>query len=216
MAGRVVENLDDDYAKAGFGRRIGFGKKSALLVVDVVMAYLDPASPLYAKVEDESEAVKRVLEAARAAGLLVAFSNVVYTPGCMDAGVFFKKTPALDCFVEGNPFGRFPEGIAPQKGEILVTKQYPSAFFGTSLAATLRTQEVDTCIIVGFTTSGCIRATALDAMQNGFIPVLVDEACGERDVRIHNANMFDLNAKYADVVKLADALEAIRAMAPKD
>lgn len=209
MAGRLVEDLDDDYAKAGFGRRLGFGARPALLVVDIVEAYLDEASPLYAKVEDEFAAAQRVLKACREAAWPVVFSNVEYGEGCVDAGFFFKKTPALACFVKGNPYGRFPDGMSPEAGEILVTKQYASAFFGTSLASTLRAIGVDTCLIVGFTTSGCIRATALDALQHGFRPILVDEACGERDVRIHNANMFDLNAKYADVIKLADALEAI-------
>lgn len=113
-------------------------------------------------------------------------------------------------FEEGSPLGGFAEGAAPEPGETVVTKQYASAFHGTSLAATLTSAGIDTLLICGLTTSGCIRASATDALQHGFRPLVVDEACGDRDRRLHEANLLDLEAKYADVLSLDRALDTIK------
>lgn len=195
-----TKDLEQDYADAKFGQGLGFGEKPALVIVDFVIAYLDKSSPLYAGVEETLESCKRVLAAARKAGIPVIFTNVEYDPEGINGGIFFRKIGALKVFLKGSPLGAFPEGLTPQAGELVVTKQYPSAFFGTSLAPTLTSQGVDTVIVTGLTTSGCIRATALDAMQYGFIPIVVREAVGDRDPRPHEANLFDLQAKYADVL----------------
>ncbi len=195
-----TKDLEQDYANAKFGQGLGFGEKPALVIVDFVIAYLDKSSPLYAGVEDTLESCKRVLAAAREAEIPVIFTNVEYDAAGINGGVFFRKIGALQVFLKGSPLGAFPESLTPEAGELVVTKQYPSAFFGTSLAPTLTSQGIDTVIVTGLTTSGCVRATALDALQYGFIPIVVREAVGDRDPRPHEANLFDLQAKYADVL----------------
>jgi maleamate amidohydrolase len=202
----AAETLDTDYARAGFGGRLEYGRKAALVIVDVVMAYLDKGSPLYAGVEDALASNERLAAAARAAGVPVVFTCVVYEPGGLDGGVFFRKVPALKAFVRGSPMGAFPPTLQPQPGEVVVAKQYPSAFFGTSLASTLRAMGVDTVLLTGFSTSGCVRASALDALQHGFIPFVVKDACGDRDSRPHEANLFDMQAKMAEVVSEEKAI----------
>jgi maleamate amidohydrolase len=202
----MTGSLEDDYAGAGFDGHLPFGSSPALLIVDVVMAYLDPASPLYAGVEDALAANIALAAAARAAGVPVLFTRVIYGPGGVDGGLFYRKVPALKCFDAGSPLGAFPPGLQPAPGDTIVTKQYASAFFGTSLASTLAALRIDTVLITGFSTSGCVRATALDALQHGFAPFVVREACGDRDPRPHDANLFDLSRKYAEVVGLDQAL----------
>ncbi|WP_404480559.1 isochorismatase family protein [Novosphingobium sp. BL-52-GroH] len=200
-------DLDADYSAAGFGGKLAFGKRAALLIVDVVMAYLDPASPLYAGVEDALASNVRLAAAAREAGVPVIFTNVVYEPGGIDGGMFFRKVPALRAFERGSPQGAFAPSLQPLPGEMVLTKQYPSAFFGTSLASTLHAAGFDTLLITGFSTSGCVRATALDALCHGFAPFVVREACGDRDVRPQEQNLFDMGAKMAEVVGEAEAID---------
>ncbi|MFN4240819.1 MAG: isochorismatase family protein [Erythrobacter cryptus] len=183
------------------------GQSPALLIVDVVMAYLDPASPLYMESAAAArDSLARLAAAARAAGMPVVFTNVSYRPDGADGGVFYRKAPVLKVFTQGSPFGAFPPGLAPLPGEMVVTKQYPSAFFGTSLAAALGDKGVDTLLIGGYSTSGCVRASALDAMQHGFVPLVVREACADRHPAPHEANLFDLQAKYAEVIGEAEAM----------
>jgi maleamate amidohydrolase len=205
-----MKSLDQDYAKAGFGGRLAFGRRPALLVIDVVAAYLEKGSPLYAGVEDALASNLRLIDVARETGAPVIFTCVVYQAGGLDGGVFYRKVPALKCFDAGSPLGRFPPEIQPRADEVVVVKQYASAFFGTSLASTLRALGVDTVVMGGFSTSGCVRASALDALQHGFVPIVVREACGDRDPRPHDANLFDLQAKYAEVVGEQEAVEYLR------
>jgi maleamate amidohydrolase len=202
----MATDLDNDYAAAGFGGRLQVGRKAALLIVDVVMAYLDPQSPLYAGVESALASNERLAAAARAAGVPVVFTNVVYEPGGIDGGVFFRKVPALKAFERGSPQGAFPPTLQPEPGEMVVSKQYPSAFFGTSLASTFHAAGFDTLFVTGFSTSGCVRATALDAMCHGFAPFVIREACGDRDPRPQEQNLFDMQAKMAEVVSEAEAI----------
>ncbi len=210
----MTENLDDliaNYAGA-FDGHLPFGKRPALLIVDFVMAYLDPASPLYAGVEDALASNERLLSAARAARIPVLFTNVEYEPGGGDGGVFYRKVPALKLFEKGSPLGAFPPSLTPRGNELVITKRYASAFFGTHLAATLTSRGIDTLLITGLSTSGCVRATALDACQNGFLPFVVREACGDRHPGPHEANLFDLQAKYAEVIPEAQAISQLRAL----
>ncbi len=198
--------------KGAFDGHLPFGQKPALLIVDFVVAYLDPASPLYAGVEDALASNERLLAAARKAGIPVLFTNVEYTPGGTDGGVFFRKVPALKAFERGSPMGAFPDSLQPQAGELVITKQYASSFFGTTLASTLIAMGVDTLLITGLSTSGCVRATALDACQHGFLPFVVREACGDRHPGPHEANLFDLQAKYAEVISESQAIAHISAL----
>jgi nicotinamidase-related amidase len=192
--------------------RPGFGQRPALVVIDFVRAYLDPASPLYAGVEAAQAAAITLVQASRTAGIPVIHTRVEYQPGGPDGGIFFRKIRALSCFEQGRAphLAAFAPGLEPAPGETVVTKQYASAFFGTSLSSTLTAQGIDMLLIAGLSTSGCVRATALDACQHGFIPVVVREAVGDRDARVHDANLFDLAAKYADVVRLEEVLQYLR------
>lgn len=203
----MTRDLDADYAAAGFGGTLPLGADPAVLVVDVVRAYLDRDSPLYAGVEEAVAATGRLVGAAREHGAPVIFTRVEFGPGGRDGGLFYRKVPALRCFDAGNPLGEFPADPCPAPDETVVVKQYASAFFGTSLAATLTSLRVDTVFIAGLSTSGCVRATAVDALQHGFVPAVVREACGDRDRRPHEAALFDLRAKYAEVVSLRRALD---------
>lgn len=204
-------DLGENY-KGAFDGHLPFGKRPALLIVDFVVAYLDPASPLYAGVEDALASNERLLAAARKAGIPVLFTNVEYSPGGADGGVFYRKVPALKLFERGSPMGAFPASLQPQDGELVITKQYASSFFGTTLASTLTAMGVDTLLITGLSTSGCVRATALDACQQGFLPFVVREACGDRHPGPHEANLFDLQAKYAEVISESQAIAHISAL----
>ncbi len=207
----MSDDLTESY-RGAFDGNLPFGKRPALLIVDFVVAYLDPASPLYAGVEDALASNERLLAAARKAGIPVLFTNVVYTPGGADGGVFYRKVPALRLFDKGSPLGAFPASLQPREGELVISKQYASSFFGTHLAATLTAQGIDTLLITGLSTSGCVRATALDACQHGFLPFVVREACGDRHPGPHEANLFDLQAKYAEVISEAEALAHLQAL----
>ncbi len=201
-------DLTSNYSGA-FDGHLPFGKRPALIIIDVVMAYFEKDSPLYAGVEDALASNERVLVAARAADIPVIFTNVVFQAGGLDGGMFYRKVPALKCFDAGSPLGAFPPTLQPGLGDLVISKQYASAFFGTSLASTLTAQGIDTLMITGLSTSGCVRATALDALQHGFAPFVIRDACGDRHAAPHEANLFDLQAKYAEVVSEARALELI-------
>ena len=196
---RTADDLDTDYATAGFGGTLIPGTSPALILIDFARAYFDKGCGLYAGVEAERAVAARLAEAARAAGVPVVFTRVEYTSP-EDGGQFYRKVPALAAFDTGNPMGDFTPELPPQDGDIVLTKQYPSAFFGTDLAAQLHALGVDTLLITGLSTSGCVRATVLDALCHGFVPLVVEDACGDRDRRVHDANIFDLKSKYAEIV----------------
>jgi len=208
-----VNDLEQNYRRA-YGRRIGFGKRPVLLMVDFVQAYFDPTCSLYAGVEDALASALRVRAAARTAGIPVVLTNVVYHPKALDGGRFFQKAAPLENFVRGNPMGAWPQGLQPFEDELVVSKQYPSAFFGTSLASTLTAWQRDSVILTGLTTSGCVRASCVDACSHGFIPIVVREACGDRHSQPHEANLFDMDAKYADVVSELEALGYLKTLQP--
>jgi maleamate amidohydrolase len=194
------KDLHADYAAAGFGANLGFGTSPALIIIDFARAYLEPTSPLYAGIEAELAVNIRLRATADAAGVPVIFTRVDYPPGGREGGLFYRKVKALACFDHDNPLADFDDRLRPRATDMVVTKYYPSAFFGTALAPTLHAMGIDTAVITGLSTSGCVRATALDALCHGFVPVVVADACGDRDPRVQAANLFDLQAKYADVV----------------
>ncbi|KUR70756.1 isochorismatase [Novosphingobium fuchskuhlense] len=211
---RGEADLSGNYAGA-FDGSLPFGARPAVIVIDMVEAYLQPGSPLYAGVEDAVASAARLVAAARQIGAPVLFTNVEYQPGGADGGVFFRKVPALAVFQKGSPLGAFPPQLSPADRDFVITKRYASAFFATHLAATLTSLGVDTLVIAGVSTSGCVRATALDACQNGFLPFVVRDACGDRHAAPHEANLFDLQAKYAEVVSEARLLELMAATATR-
>ncbi len=190
------------YAKwnKAFAGHLQPGERPALLLVDMVEAYLQPDSPLFLEAAAQAcEAAAELLQAARAAGHPVVHTNVRYREDGSDGGHFFRKVPALAVFAGETPFGAFPEQLAPADEERVFTKQYPSAFFDTALHTYLQERKIDTVIIAGYSTSGCVRASALDALQYGFIPIIATEACADRDERTHSANLSDLGKKYGEL-----------------
>lgn len=198
------QNSEAGVTRRGFGGTLEPGAKPALLVIDFVNAYLAPQSPLYAAVEPARAACEQLLRMCRSSGIPILHTNVAYQPGGVDGGIFFRKVPALQCFERGaHPeLAGFGQGLQPQPHEFVITKQYASAFFGTALASTLTVLGVDTLLIAGVSTSGCVRASAVDCCQHGFIPLVVREAVGDRAAAPHEAALFDLQAKYAEVVTL--------------
>jgi nicotinamidase-related amidase len=210
------ESLSQNYARGGFGKALPFGTRPALLVIDFVKAYLVKESPLYAGVEQAHADCVKLLAMCRRAGIPVVHTNVVYQPGGRDGGVFFRKVPALQCFAAGArpDLAAFADGLEPVAGETLISKQYASAFFGTSLASTLTALCIDTVLIAGLSTSGCVRASAVDCCQHGFVPVVVREAVGDRAPGPHEANLFDLQAKYAEVATLATVSDYLSSLRP--
>jgi len=205
----MTESLEANYARGGFTRHLEPGQRPALLVIDFVKAYVTEGSPLFGGegcLSAQRGAIT-LLELARAAGIPIVHTNVAFQPGGRNGGVFFKKVPALACFEEGKhpELARFAEGLEPVAGETVLTKQYASAFYGTPLASILASLKVDTLLIAGVSTSGCVRATGVDCCQHGFIPLIVRDAVGDRAPGPHEANLFDLQAKYAEVVSLEQA-----------
>ena len=184
------------------------------MLIDFCQAYFAPECELYAEVDDALASALRVRAAARRAGIPVILSNVVYHAGAIDGGRFFEKAAPLKNFIEGSPYGAFAAGLEPEADELVVSKQYPSAFFGTSLASTLTSLGIDSVLLTGLTTSGCVRATCVDAMSHGFRTTVVAEACGDRHPAPHEANLFDMNAKYADVVNETEALAFLAGLPP--
>jgi maleamate amidohydrolase len=206
-----VSSLDHDYAAAGFGRRLGWGARPAVLLIDASLAYTSPDSPLFLRTGGAAAAAMDSLASvARDASIPVVWTTVRYADeSCSEAPLFAAKVPALKVFAAGNPLGGFAPPLSPAPGEFVVVKHYASAFAGTSLAAWLASHSIDTLVIGGYSTSGCVRASALDALQHGFRPIVVREACADRDGGPHENNLFDLNAKYADVIPLDEALTAL-------
>ncbi len=195
------------YKERGFANRVGFGTSPALLIVDFINAFTDVSCPLGSDLDKEVAATKQILESFRGQNLPVHFTTTAYDEAFISAGVFIKKVPSLAHLKTGTPLIEIDGRIKPKPGEVVWTKQYASAFFGTALAAALTAQKVDTLIITGCTTSGCVRASAVDSCQHGFRTIVVEECVGDRSQNAHEANLFDLNAKYADVVSLEESEE---------
>jgi maleamate amidohydrolase len=207
-----ADRLDADYRKVGFGQRLTWGTRPALLLIDMVRAYFEPGAEFFMGSDSCLTAAATVLTAARHARIPVAHTRVAYDPDGVTGGVFFQKIRGLRHFATGGPLGEIMPAVAPAEHETVLTKQYASAFFGTSLASTLTALRVDTVIITGVSTSGCVRATAVDTIQHGFVPLIVRQAVGDRDPGPHEASLFDLQAKYAEVVDLDEVVTWLRGM----
>ena len=194
--------------------RLGFGRKTALLVIDLLQGYTLKGAPLFAPGVVKAVAeMPALLAAARAKKMPIIHTRVFYNPADFaDGGIWIKKAPVLKSLVPGNKYAQFCKGVEPKKGELVLVKNYASCFFGTSLAATLTAMGADTVMITGCTTSGCIRASAVDAVQNGFRPIVVRECVGDRHDGPHEANLFDINAKYGDVISKAEAMKYIKGL----
>ena len=206
------EQAREVYAAARLGQRVTLGSRPAVLVVDFSCGFTDPECTLGADMSAEVEATRRLLDAVRARGLPVIFTTIGYEPSLKDGGLWLQKVPSLGDLQIGGRWVEIDPRLEPRTDETIVLKKGASAFFGTNLPAILVSQSVDSVILCGATTSGCIRATAIDLLQYGY-PTLVPRECvGDRAQAPHEANLFDINAKYADVVPLDDVLEYVESV----
>jgi maleamate amidohydrolase len=202
-----------DYERKGFAARSGYGRSPVLLVVDFINGFTDPKTPLGGDFAWQINATRRLQDAFRRGRLPIMYTTIAYAEDLRDGGIFVKKVPSLAILQRGSPLTEVDKRIEPLPDEKVIEKKYASAFFGTDLDAELRLRGVDTVIMAGCTTSGCIRASAIDAMQYGYHTIVVREAVGDRAAGPHEANLFDIDAKYGDVVEIADALDYLRSFA---
>lgn len=188
------------YRRQQFGNPIGFGRKCALLVVDFTVGFNDPALFGGGNIGFAIEQTGRLLAFFRDRRLPVAFSRVVYADDGSDGGIFATKQPRLLILTERHPAGQVVPELAPRAGELIVRKNQASAFFGTGLAPWLVQQGADTLVVAGCTTSGCVRASVVDAISWNFRPIVARDCVGDRALGPHEASLFDMQQKYADVL----------------
>ena len=195
----------------GFGGRGGFGRRPALIVVDMTLGFTDPDSPLACDLEEPVANIQKLLEAARRAEIPVLFTTVAYRESDkVTAAAFIDKVPALLTLEAGSRWAGIDPRIAPLETEPVLNKLFASAFYGTGLPSALAAAGVDTLIVTGASTSGCVRATAVDALQYGYRPVVPREAVGDRNPDAHEANLYDIDAKYGDVVPVGEVIELLK------
>jgi nicotinamidase-related amidase len=203
---------DAIYARAGFGASVRRGERPAIVVVDLTNGFTDPAEPTGADLTDVVAATAELIAAARPAGVPVVFTTIAYTPAEADgdAVTWLTKAPGMRALREGSRAVAIDDRLPVEPADHLITKKGASAFFGTGLAALLAGLRVDAVLICGATTSGCVRASAVDAVQSGFSVLVPRQCVGDRAEGPHEANLFDIQAKYGDVIELADALSYVR------
>ena len=198
----------------GFGGRGGFGRRPALVVIDMTLGFTDPESPLACDLEGPIMEIQKLLRAARRAKIPIVFTTVAYRESDkLTAAAFIDKVPALLTLGAGTRWAEIDPRISPEETEPVLNKLFASGFFGTGLSSLLTAASVDTLIIAGASTSGCVRATAVDALQYGFRPVVPSEAVGDRNPDAHKANLYDIDAKYGDVVPVRETLAYLEEVA---
>jgi maleamate amidohydrolase len=200
------------YERAGFGVTVRRGERPAIIVVDFSRGFTEPQFPTGADLTAEVEATGRLLAAARERVVPVVFTTIAYEPHLRDGGAWLEKAPGLAVLQTGSELVDIDPRLPVGPHEPVVVKKGASAFFGTNLTAILAAQRVDTVIICGATTSGCVRASAVDSVQSGYPTLVVRECVGDRARGPHDANLFDIQAKYADVIGLEDALGYVAAL----
>jgi len=189
-------------------RSQGLGRRPALLLVDLIEGFTNPACPLGSEAGAVVAANQSLLKGFRAKGLPIFFTTVVYHSDDQ-AKVFRLRVPALNVLTPDSKWIKIDQRLAPEPGETVIEKQWASGFFATDLAERLRAAGVDSLVVTGLTTSGCVRATAVDGLQHDFPVVVPRQAVGDRNHEAHEANLFDLNAKYADVLELKEVLDVV-------
>jgi maleamate amidohydrolase len=208
-------NAREIYARARLGESVTLGTRPGVLVVDFSCGFTDPECTLGADMTSEVEATKKLLDAARDKGLPVIFMTIGFEPSLKDGGLWMQKVPSLAELQLGGRWVEIDPRLEARQDEIVIVKKGASAFFGTNLVTVLNTEGADTVILCGATTSGCVRATAIDLLQNGWPTIVPRECVGDRAQAPHEANLFDINAKYADVVSLEDALAYVESVPGK-
>lgn len=203
------QELTKFYSGKGFGRKIGFGNSPSVLVIDFIKAFTDEKSPLGANLDYQLQQTKKILTEARSISIPIIFTTVAYDPDLKDAGVWGKKMP-IELLIAGTTWVEVDPVLERRPDEPIITKKYASAFFGTDLMSRLNTARVDTTIITGCTTSGCVRATVVDGVSYGFRMMVVEQAVGDRAELSHRVSLADIDAKYGDVVSVDSILHYFR------
>jgi maleamate amidohydrolase len=198
----------DIYEKQGFGQPVGIGERPALLIIDFVVGFTDPAHFGGGNITDAIARTKVLLAHARTRKWPVAHTRVVYADDSADAGAFARKAPALLKLTEASPLSQIVDELRPTADELVLRKRQPSAFFGTELAGWLLWKKVDTLFVAGCTTSGCVRATVIDSMSNNLRTTVVTDCVGDRAIGPHKANLFDMGQKYADLMTCDELIAA--------
>jgi len=208
---------DQTYARAGFGGTVPRGKRPAIVVVDLTNGFTDPAYPTGADLSDAVAATSRLIDAGRAAEVPVVFTTISYTDAEIDGGgvAWLRKAPGMRVLGTGTAAAEVDARLPITRADHVIEKKGASAFFGTGLAALLTGLRVDTVLICGATTSGCVRASVVDAVQSGFDVLVPADCVGDRADGPHRANLFDIQAKYGDVIELPDAIGYLSSLAAK-
>ena len=204
-----MENETDVYTRQGFGRRLGFGRSIGLLIIDFVNGFNDPALFGGGNIREAIARTTTLLAACRQAGLPIVHTRIVFEADGSDHNLLVHKVPAMSCLTESAMESQIVEELAPATGELILRKRVPSAFFGTNLAAWYTARGVDTLLIAGCTTSGCVRASVTDALCSGYRPIVVTDCVGDRSLGPHAANLFDLGQKSADLMTRDDVLAVL-------
>ena len=210
---KMTEDLEENYSKAKYHSPQKYGEKLAVIFVDFANAYFDEDSPLFGGegCQNALDNSKRLLSFCRNhTNIPIVFSEVKYKNGGENGGTFYKKVPALASFDEGKHSQKTHQDLKTINSDIIITKQFPSAFFKTDLETILKQKGVDTLLITGVTTSGCIRATCIDSISSDFVTLVVSDAVGDRAVEPHQANLFDMSAKYADLITTDEAMDLLK------
>lgn len=208
MTGRYGTRTDETYARAGFGAAVRRGARPAIVVVDLTNGFTDPAAPTGADLDAVVAATTELVAAGRPAGVPVVWTTIAFTAAEADgdAVTWLDKAPGMRALREGSHAVALDRRLPVDPADHLITKKGASGFFGTGLAALLTGLRVDTVLVCGATTSGCVRASAVDAVQSGFGVLVATECVGDRAAGPHDAALFDVQAKYGDVIDLADAV----------
>ncbi|MGE7664707.1 isochorismatase family protein [Ureibacillus composti] len=198
------------FEERGFGKLFGLGRKPGLIVVDVINGFTNPEMPMGSDLTQQIEQINKLLNIMHELELPVMFTTISYDDkNAADSGLWVKKMQGLNTLLAGTEAVEIDPRLDFRKGDALISKKYASAFFGTDLVSRLNANDIDSVIIVGCTTCGCIRATAVDALQYGYIPIVVEDAVGDRSLASHSQSLFDLRQKYSDVLSTDDIINAI-------
>jgi len=195
-----------DLAERGWGASVGFGQRPALMVIDLSRAFTDPSADLGSDCSQTIEGANVLLRAFRAAGLPIFFSTIAYNDPLTESGIWLKKIRGLTGLAIGSPLVEQDSRLARDPSDPVVVKGQASCFFGTEFDRELKARNVDTLVIAGVSTSGCVRATAVDGAQFGYRVVVAAEAVGDRLADAHRQSLVDINLKYGDVLSNADIL----------
>lgn len=202
----------DIYKSQGFGNSVGLSASSGLLVIDFTIGFIDPAWFGGGNISEAAARTEYLLAEYRALGLPIAHSRIVYPEDARFQTVFARKAPRLRLLTESNPASHFIPSLQPLPGECVITKTEPSAFFQTPLAAWLKEWGVDSLLVAGCTTSGCVRASVVDAKSFGFDTTVISDCVGDRAPGPHEANLYDIEQKYGDVRSAESVLRELASL----